>query len=239
MTEKLFAQLNVYHDNVPRSGAMNMAIDEALLEMAEISAIRFYCWESPGLSFGYFGKFAEVAGDSAGRDLVRRWTGGGMVFHGDDLTYTIVIPANEPAFSESSISIYEKVHLALSEALIRDGKRVQLLSVAAVCDRRSQANNATATERRYSKRACFANPVPADVMLDGRKIAGAAQRRTRAGLLHQGSIQHVDLANGLAERFSRALSLKCHARNIGCELLRRAEAIAAQKYGTEAWLRKR
>jgi lipoate-protein ligase A len=76
-------------------------------------------------------------------------------------------------------------------------------------------------------------------MLNGRKIAGAAQRRTRSGLLQQGSIQHVDLANGLEERFAQALSLECQTRELGPERLERARDIAQQKYATEMWLRKR
>ena len=78
-----------------------------------VPTIRFYRWRSPALSFGYFGKFSDVAIYAAERDLVRRWTGGGIVFHGDDLTYSIVIPASDPAFDESSIAIYEKIHRAL------------------------------------------------------------------------------------------------------------------------------
>ena len=77
---------------------MNMAIDEALLESATIPTIRFYRWNSPALSFGYFGTFSDVAIYAAERDLVRRWTGGGIVLHGDDLTYSIIIPASDPAF---------------------------------------------------------------------------------------------------------------------------------------------
>ncbi len=95
----IFAALNVYHDIAPRSAAMNMAIDEALLESAAAPSIRFYRWESPALSFGYFGRFADVADKASECDLVRRWTGGGIVFHGEDLTYSIVIPANEPVFA--------------------------------------------------------------------------------------------------------------------------------------------
>src|SRR5213595_1536338 len=109
-TSRLFSSLHIYHDNSPHSAAMNMAIDEALLEHATVPSIRFYRWHSPALSFGYFGKFAHVACYAGQRDLVRRWTGGGIVFHGDDLTYSIVIPANDNAFSESSMAIYEKVH---------------------------------------------------------------------------------------------------------------------------------
>ncbi|MFN2541188.1 MAG: hypothetical protein ABR514_03335 [Chthoniobacterales bacterium] len=225
-----------------------MALDEALLECASVPSIRFYKWDSPALSFGYFGRFADVANHASERELVRRWTGGGIVFHGEDLTYSIVIPIIDPLSRESSPSIYEKIHASLRDALITSGKRVEVSAVAALCERRinffvrgagepSVSNNATLADRRY--RSCFANPVPGDVMLDDRKIAGAAQRRTRAGLLHQGSIQHVDLANGLAEQFAQALSAQCERREIESELLRRAQEIASQRYAIGAWLRKR
>ena len=101
---------------------MNMAIDEALLEFAAIPLIRFYRWQFPALSFGYFGRFADVASYQCERDLVRRWTGGGIVFHGEDLTYSLVIPASDTAFAESSISIYEKIHQALCDALSETGQ---------------------------------------------------------------------------------------------------------------------
>src|SRR6187200_3344166 len=121
MTEQLFGRLQACHDVSPHRAAMNMAVDEALLESASISTVRFYRWRSPALSFGYFGKFTDVAIYAAERDLVRRWTGGGIVFHGEDLTYSIVIPASDPAFDESSIAIYEKIHRALCQALIAMG----------------------------------------------------------------------------------------------------------------------
>ncbi|MBO0695264.1 MAG: hypothetical protein J2P56_04085, partial [Verrucomicrobia bacterium] len=60
MTEKLFAALDVYREAGAHSAAMNMAIDEALLAHATVPAIRFYRWKSPALSFGYFGRFADV-----------------------------------------------------------------------------------------------------------------------------------------------------------------------------------
>jgi len=191
MTGELFVTLDVYHDTIPQPAALNMAIDEALLHAATVPSIRFYRWSSPALSFGYFGRFADVVSYAAQRDLVRRWTGGGIVFHGDDLTYSIVIPSTDPLFGESSMSIYEKIHRALAEALVRAG---QLVVVAAIGDC-GAARSATKTGVNYPEYngsyRCFSNPVPADVMLNGRKIAGAAQRRTRAGLLHQGSIQGI------------------------------------------------
>src|SRR5438876_3058238 len=231
----IFGALEVYHDDAVHSAAINMAVDEALLEAAAIPSIRFYRWQSPALSFGYFGKFADVAEYATERDLVRRWTGGGIVFHGEDLTYSIMIPATEPAFGESPKSIYEKIHCALVEPLTFDGARVEL----AVVGRDAALRRPRTAQRAVPTNVCFANPVSADVMVNGRKVAGAAQRRTRAGLLHQGSIQNVDLANGLAERFAKKLSTKCTERKIDNDALKRACELAEQKYGTDGWLRKR
>ena len=233
LEKSIFASLDVYHDINSRSAALNMAIDEALLKSATVPTIRFYQWDHSALSFGYFGKFEDVAGHD--RDIVRRWTGGGIVFHGEDLTYSVIIPACDNAFGESSMSIYEKTHRVIQSALVANGASADLATVAAVSDCRPK--DSTIRDRRYSE--CFANPVRADVMLNGRKIAGAAQRRTRHGLLQQGSIQNVDVGNGFADLFARALCAKCEHKNMPGALLARAGEIATQKYGTEAWLRRR
>jgi len=218
----IFGALEVYHD-AARSAAMNMAIDEALLEMADIPAIRFYRWHSPALSFGYFGRFADVVDYAAQRDLVRRWTGGGIVLHGDDLTYSVIIPARDSLFVHSSISIYTSVHSAIRNALVASGERAQMAP----------------NESPRVSESCFANPVRADVMVNGRKVAGAAQRRTRAGLLHQGSIQQVDLGKDFTERFAQELSGKWTARNLDQTIFNRAQEIGQQKYANQAWLRRR
>src|SRR5437764_2636967 len=147
----IFAALEVYRDIDSRSAALNMAIDEALLEIATEPTIRFYRWDRPALSFGYFGKFADVGNYSSERDIVRRWTGGGIVFHGKDLTYSVVIPASDPVFSESSTSVYEKTHAAVRAALATNGKKTELAEIASP---------------KISE-SCFANSVRADVMLNG------------------------------------------------------------------------
>jgi lipoate-protein ligase A len=219
----IFGSLDVYHDQPSRSAAVNMAIDEALLETAEVPTIRFYQWDHPALSFGYFGKFTDVANHSTERDVVRRWTGGGIVFHGDDLTYSIVIPAADPAFSESATSIYEKVHNAIRAAFAANGRSVELAMNGApkISD------------------SCFANPVPADVLSNGRKIAGAAQRRTRRGLLQQGSIQDADLTNEFADQFAKELCSECCDKTLDERLIARAQEIAEQRYSAASWLQRR
>jgi len=238
MTKKLFALLDVYREAAAHSAAINMAIDEALLESLTLPLVRFYRWQSPALSFGYFGRFADVASYQSERDLVRRWTGGGIVFHGEDLTYSILIPANDAAFAESSMSIYEKIHRALCDALLASGLNPVVAGVGdpGSCRAMIKARRAFISEARYN---CFRTPVHADVMIDGRKVAGAAQRRTLRGLLQQGSIQGIDIGNGLAERFAQALSANCCERKVDEEILKPARKLAQQKYGTESWLRKR
>ena len=235
-TKRLFASLDVYREAGAHSAAMNMAIDEALLEFVTIPLIRFYRWQFPALSFGYFGQFTNVARYQCERDLVRRWTGGGIVFHGQDLTYSLVIPISDTAFGESSISIYEKIHQALCDALSATG---QPAVVAAGADHGpGSAAVVTRTGISDAGYSCFANPVHADVMIDGHKIAGAAQRRTRRGLLQQGSIQGIEFGKSLTEQFAQALSTNCWERKVDQEILNRATELAEQKYATETWLRK-
>jgi lipoate-protein ligase A len=223
MTEKVFVVLDVYGKAGSHSAAMNMAIDEAMLEHATVPAIRFYRWQSPALSFGYFGRLADVASYRYDRDVVRRWTGGGIVFHGEDLTYSIVIPASDAIFAEPSTSIYERIHHVLCDVLIEAGHAARLGTDTGVDD------------PGYN---CFTNPVRADVLINERKIAGAAQRRTRRGLLQQGSIQGIRLGTNLTDQFARALSANCRERKLDDTILNRARELAEQKYATEAWLQR-
>ena len=136
------------------------------------------------------------------------------------------------------MSIYEKVHRAVYFALDSCGQTAELLAVGALYERRPAVDSAL-TDRRYNKDSCFANPVRADVLSNGRKVAGAAQRRTRHGLLQQGSIQNIDFGNGLADRFATELCRDRSREKLDGALLTRAEEIAHRKYGTDAWLRKR
>ena len=220
---QVFAELDVYHDRAERSAALNMAMDEALLERATRPLIRFYGWKHPALSFGYFGKFADVAEQANRRDLVRRWTGGGIVLHGEDLTYTVIIPSSADLYHTSSNVIYAGIHAALCDTFAASGQPAELAEVAAPFD----------------SEACFARAVVADVTIGGRKVAGAAHRRTRMGLLHQGSIQQVDLSDGLAAAFAGRLSAQCQDLTIDEETARRAGEIAEAKYATDQWLHRR
>lgn len=215
--------LHVYDDREPQSAALNMAVDEALLANAAAPILRFYRWRHPSLSFGYFGRYAEVASQLNERDIVRRWTGGGIVPHGDDLTYSVIIPASHPFFARSSPEIYAALHDAIRRALDANGVQASLANSAAP---------------KVSEK-CFANAVRADLMSGGQKIAGAAHRRSRAGLLHQGSIQQRDLPERFRSDFAQVLSDPYKTRTLSPELMERATGIAEARYGTTGWLMRR
>jgi lipoate-protein ligase A len=215
--------LHVYDDREPQSAALNMAVDEALLEDAAAPILRFYHWRQPSLSFGYFGLYAEVVGQSDEREIVRRWTGGGIVPHGGDLTYSVIIPASHPFFAKSSPEIYAALHDAIRGALDANGVQATLANSAAP----KMSEN------------CFANAVRADVMSGGQKIAGAAHRRSRAGLLHQGSIQQRDLPDRFRRDLAQALCERYETKSLTPELMERAAGIAEKKYGTAEWLMRR
>lgn len=216
-------ELLVYDDSEPRAAALNMAVDEAFLESAAAPTLRFYCWRGPALSFGYFGSYADVADQSGDREIVRRWTGGGIVPHGADLTYSVIIPARHPFFALSSLRIYSDLHQAISVALQANGIAATL---------------ADSVSPKISEN-CFANAVRADVISQGRKIAGAAHRRTRAGLLHQGSIQHAKLPPQFRVDFASALCGRAERNPMPQELVDRARIIAQIKYETVQWLTRR
>ena len=226
----MFDVLHVYHDGEPKSGALNMAVDEALLQTATCPTLRFYYWSGRAISFGYFGRFADVADQQPHHDIVRRWTGGGIVFHGSDLTYSMVIPARHCAFAYSSISIYEKIHRVLCNVLVLLGQPTVMAGAA---------DPGAAVSDGGDSGRCFANPVRADVLLNGRKVAGAAHRRSRAGLLHQGSIQLEEWPAQLADDFARALCPDFEGRVLSRPLIDHAGIIARAKYATSEWLTRR
>ncbi|MEP6956008.1 MAG: hypothetical protein ABI883_04225 [Chthoniobacterales bacterium] len=217
-----FSSLYVIDDSEPRSAATNMALDEALLAHAPAPTLRFYRWRNPALSFGYFGRFADAGAEAAGREIVRRWTGGGIVLHGTDVTYSVVVPQQQLSAAHSARAVYSLVHAAIGRALA-EHMQVEVAARDAV---------------KVSD-ACFANPVTADVLVNGQKIAGAAQRRTRDGLLLQGSVQCATLPASFRTDFAAALHPACERGLLAPEVIDTATAIAARRYATDEWQRLR
>jgi len=215
----LFEELVWLDDPVPHSAALNMAIDEVLLRTATQPVLRTYRWARAAVSFGYFGAHDEVSRRFPGRERVRRWTGGGVVLHGEDFTYSVMVPRGHAFAGCGAEETYRAIHEVIGTVL---GPEVALaIEVAAP---RSDA--------------CFENPVRHDLVAEGVKIAGAAQRRTRAGLLHQGSVQCAGLPGNTGERLAAALSARVERQEPPPALLAEAADLAATRYAAAAWLRR-
>jgi lipoate-protein ligase A len=238
--------LEIYHDALPHSAAMHMALDEVLWQCTSTPCLRFYQWDHPAVSLGYFGCYTDIAQYERQWDLVRRCTGGGVVFHGNDLTYALIIPADGQQPEHSPMAIYGRVHEAIQRALRDLGIRATLVPndnsrrfAQRAATRGNESNVGRVAHSATSTDACFANPVSYDVMIDDIKIAGAAQRRSRRGLLQQGSIQNVELPVEFRDRFVAELCGKPLISVMDTALVKQAESLAETKYGTGEWLRRR
>jgi lipoate-protein ligase A len=212
-----FERLRFIQDNEPRSAAENMAVDEVLLFTADHPVFRSYSWIRPSVSFGYFTAWKAVVSHCIERDLVRRWTGGGIVEHGEDFTYSLVVPdaRSLPATGE----LYRFVHLAIKELLRTKGYPVEM---ALLPD-------------PVRSGACFEKAVEFDLKLQGEKIAGAAIRRTRKGLLLQGSIQRLKVPECFGGMLASALGKQIDVFALSEAMMEKAARIAKEKYAAAEW----
>jgi lipoate-protein ligase A len=208
---------------------LNMAIDELLLKQSAKSnrpMLRIYAWDCPTVSFGYVQKYPTAP---QGYSIVRRMTGGGIVDHGNDLTYTVVIPPEHPICAMNRIESYHILHQAVKWALESFGITVTLA-----------ADDAPPVDRATMQ--CFITPTRYDVIGDGKKYAGSAQRRTRNGILHQGSISQSAANNDnnlltkqLVNGFEQELKVKFSPYKVRPDFLAEAQVLADNKYSSEAW----
>lgn len=218
----LLETIELFIDQEPHSAPLNMAIDEVLLRHATNPLLRFYQWARPSVSFGYFESSEAVEKAYPDKERVRRWTGGGVVLHGEDLTYSLLVPIAHPFACLNTSESYRTIHNCIAEAVRAEG---------------IGATVAAAPDPKISQ-ACFENAAQYDILSRGRKIAGAAQRRTRFGLLHQGSIQSINLPPSLPTRIALAFSPSIVERQITDDELEEAGTLSETKYATEDWMRK-
>jgi lipoate-protein ligase A len=215
----LFGRLIHIRDLSPHSAALNMALDEVLLTDALEPLLRIYRWAHPSVSFGYFARYEPVVTSWPGREIVRRMTGGGVVPHGEDLTYSLIVPDGHGVASLCPRDIYRRVHETLATLIAKAGAMPTL---------------APAKLRGHATE-CFESPAEFDLLVNGRKIAGAAMRRTRGGLLLQGSVQELPELENLRPSLPLAFGAEVIAREILPSALAGAESLARSKYSTREW----
>lgn len=217
----------------PCEAAFNMALDEALMEFApqlNRPVLRFYGWTEPAATFGYFQHHAEIMRTTTLRPLVRRPTGGGLVPHDADWTYSLAFPTSHEWYALSAVESYQRVHEWVRDAFAKMNVAAEL----APCCRKSAPGQ------------CFVGYEKSDVLWQGKKIAGAAQRRSKLGLLIQGSVQPPPLnlakADWQAAMCTVAVDRYCpgwEELTVEGGLLARSEELAALRYAQSAYNEKR
>lgn len=213
--------------------AWNMALDEALLENSPTIAkpiLRFYGWNVSAATFGYSQYFTELERVTLLRPLIRRPTGGGLVPHDADWTYSLIFPPDHSWFALKAVESYERVHIWIRDAFAKIGVATEL---SPCCKKEIPGQ-------------CFVGAENSDVLWHGRKIAGAAQRRTKSGLLIQGSVQPppISLSRSYWEKAMRDVA----GENFGVtwtefiphiNLNKHALSLAQQKYSQPSHNQKR
>lgn len=253
-------------DTGPLAGPANMAVDEALLNSFDpadsLPVLRLYGWEPPAFSLGKFQVADEVLDlaycRAAGIPVVRRVTGGGVIYHASELTYSIVCAQRHIPDATSVKGAFRTLCGFLLLAYNRLG-----LDASFAVDRHPGHG-------RLGERTpfCFAGKEEYDVLVNGRKIGGNAQRRMRGALLQHGSIplesrvrealrylkepapgaeRAVSLAELgirpepdhlkrlLADSFQRSLGVRLVSAGLSAEEERAALGFRAEKYGSCRW----
>jgi lipoate-protein ligase A len=230
-------------------GPHNMAADEALLESAigGVASLRFYGWSPATVSLGYFQPAALRDQDPLLADLpyVRRQSGGATLVHHHEVTYVLALPAGR--LWQTGESWLCRMHDIIGKSLGRLGIRAQLHSCS--------------TSEPFRGVLCFQHFTPGDLIIEQAKVVGSAQRKQRGALMQHGGIllarsPHAPVLPGIAELSGRSVAAAEVIEAVQMEFTlqtswalyagdwteterRRKEELAATKYMTESWNRKR
>ena len=170
-------------DTGPGSATENMAIDKRLLENLAPSQplLHFYDWIGDCATYGHFTRpeehFNLTQSNSKPLQLAKRSTGGGIIFHLYDLAFSVLLPADHPEFSINTLENYAFVNRKIVFAIHSFSGKALMPELL--------------PQKHLSKNLaqfCMAKPTVFDIIVNGKKVCGGAQRRTRLGFLHQGSI---------------------------------------------------
>ena len=191
--------------NTTCDAATNMATDVSLLYSvpAHSAIFRHYSWIEPTITFGYTQQIEEVKAIVPNSiHLCRRITGGGIVDHRNDWTYALVLHSHLKMARMTANELYAKIHQCIQHALGKQSIESQLAPCPIACGQSQLSSQSTGPNQ------CFVQPTANDVLSpDGQKIAGAAMKRTRAGLLVQGSIDRKKITESFDfQSFSNVLT---------------------------------
>lgn len=208
--------------------AYNMACDEWLLyNIGRFGRpiLRVYGWDRPTISIGYFQTYK---GRDPSKTLVRRPTGGGSVDHTLDETYSVVLPRNHPWCQKCACDRYKAVHEVVRNLHLQRSLKTEYAPSGEGPAPRSDMD-------------CYQTPTAYDLIMDGQKVGGSAQRMTREGLLHQGSLLRIGKSWGAGEwvRGFGMGGIRLEPLKLSLEMKQEIQMLAHGKYNQSAWNEKR
>jgi lipoate-protein ligase A len=174
----------IEHDLCP--GDFNMGADLVLLNSCENgtapSTLRLYGWQTPTLSIGHNQNIDKEINIKHCRDLeipvVRRPTGGKAILHGNEITYAIAVASNNPVFLGGIRESLKTIGSAL----------IQGLEELEISGSILNEGNYSSSPEKLNSPACFASLNQFEILVDGKKLVGSAQKRTRKAFIQHGSI---------------------------------------------------
>jgi len=210
----------------PRKSYTNIAIDELFFINEKFKPIvRFYTWQQPAWTIGYFQKYSDVE-NKQNYPVVRRLTGGLAVLHQKDLSYSFIFDDVWPYLYDQE-KTYEIIHNEIKKSLT---------AIGIICD------NMSKVDTEYKNFSCVQTFYKGDLFLNGKKLVGSCQRRRGKKILVEGSIhtclnyeQIKIFANICFNNISKFLNCCVENRPITDEELFRAEQLVVQKYNTDKW----
>ena len=211
-----------------------MAIDEIVAcdkTLENKNFLRFFNWqEQKAITFGYAQRSKSLKEQlEAGYKITRRPSGGGIVYHDGDLTFSVIFTSQDKVEE-----IYKNLHTAIAGELKKYIKQVQTYD---------QKNIFKPVENGQSK-SCFANPVLDDLMLDGKKILGGAIRRFGNRILYQGTLQIAgardkeEYKSAIKTALEKFLKEESSFTEVSSALLLQIKNKAEQVYKNPAWINK-
>ena len=175
---------NIQIETTPKvSGSQNMQTDLQLFRDFEKGTVRpslrIYSWKPSCISLGYSQKAEKLlnlaAAKKFGFDIVKRLTGGGIVFHNEDeVTYTLILPYDYPGLPKGLVPTYKYISQIVIDALGKLG-----IGAGIAVGKKSG---------RCAADLCFTYPAEYEIVVNGKKIVGSAQKRGKRGFLQHGSI---------------------------------------------------
>lgn len=159
--------------------------------------LRFFRWNQPTVSYGRHQRFIDIHSFvPAGWEVVQRPTGGGLVYHKDDLCVSLCWRQGQPPFPTRLRDVYAWIHSLLLEA-------IQPFTKA----RLATCKDCKKDQVPFATQQCFNQPVAYDILKGVQKVVGGALCRQKGALLYQGSIQNIprtDIASSIVNAFRRA-----------------------------------